>query len=422
MTRVRDIVSAIDRAAPFHLQWDWDNSGLLVGDPAATVRRVLVALDPTGAVIAEARRRKAECLVTHHPLFFTKLKGLTPDTPVGATALALAEARMALVAAHTNYDAAPGGLNDVLARKLGLVETLPLLPSDRQKGYKLVTFVPVSDQSNGCHGGRRVPPCRTPGNSNDHRLTSSQCHTTPESLLERIERALFAAGAGQIGDYRECSFRIGGTGSFVGGATTHPAIGRRGRRGRREKVAEVRLETVVPAGRVDAVVAALRAAHPYEEPAFDLYPVEIPAAGPGPDFSGAGVGRSGRLKKPELVAALVARVKRALGVRTVEVISGVGRSTGARAARRVSRVALLGGGGSEYWKQALDAGAEVYLTGEMKHHDRLAAREAGLIVLVAGHYATEHVAVAGLSKILSAALPEVEVLASKDESNPTQWR
>ena len=367
MTRVRDVLAAIDRAAPFALQSESDNSGLLVGDPAAPVRTIAVALDPTPPNIREARRRRAQCLVTHHPLFWTKLKTLSPDSHVGASVLEAGRAEVALIAAHTNYDNAVGGLNDLLARRLGLRDSAPLRPSAAARSYKVVVFVPAGD-------------------------------------LERVQRALFQAGAGHIGDYAECSFRVAGTGTFRGGASTHPTVGRRGRR---EEVPELRLETVVPAGCVEAVVRALRAAHSYEEPAFDLHPLDVLR-------EGAGLGRVGELKRPESLAAFIRRVKRALGVRTVEVIGSAGR--------RISRVALVSGGGGDVWPLAVQAGADVYLTGEMKHHDRLAARDGGLTVVLAGHYATEYPAVAGLVKMLRSALPDVRVLPLASERDPTAWR
>jgi dinuclear metal center YbgI/SA1388 family protein len=376
MTTVAEVVGAIDRAAPFWLQLETDNSGLLVGDPRARVRRVLVALDPTAGNVCEAARAKAECLVTHHPLFFSTAGqrqalplrgGITTETTAGAVALEAARAGVALVAAHTNYDLAAGGLNDILAALMGLKEAAPMAPAAMGRGYKLVTFLPEED-------------------------------------LDRVEAALFAAGAGRIGDYSECAFRSEGVGSFRGGARTHPTAGVRGRK---EYAEEVRLETVVPAGRVEAVVAALREAHSYEEPAFDLVPLDVPAAG-------SGLGRVGDLEKAMTVAALVARAKRVFGVKAVEV---VGERHGP-----VRRLAVGSGSAGDWWTHAARAGAEVYLTGEMKHSDRLAARDAGLVVIVAGHFATEQPAVAGLAVILRAGLAGVSVVESRTEKDPSRWR
>jgi dinuclear metal center YbgI/SA1388 family protein len=371
MTTVADVVAAIDRAAPFRLQMETDNSGLLVGDPAALVRRVLVALDPTPGNVREAAREKAQCLVTHHPIFFPKpMRGLTAETATGAVALEAARAGVAMVAAHTNYDLAAGGLNDILAVKMGLKESAPMAPAALGREYKLVTFLPEED-------------------------------------LDRVEAALFAAGAGRIGDYRECAFRVEGVGSFRGGPTTHPTVGERGRK---EFVEEIRLESVVPAGRVEAVVAALREAHSYEEPAFDLIPTDVSAAG-------AGLGRVGDLDKAVTVAALAARAKRVFGVKTVEVVGELGKKRG-----KVRRLAVGSGAAGDWWPQAARAGAEVYLTGEMKHHDRLGARAAGWVVIIAGHFATERPAVAGLAGILRAGLAGVGVVESRTERDPSGWR
>lgn len=370
MMRLRDLLSAIDRAAPFDLQESWDHSGLQVGDPRRPVRRVMVALDATEAVVRETRRRRADVLVTHHPLLFEPLRALSPSTPAGATALELARRNIACIAAHTNYDAAPGGLNDRLAAKLGLAaDTAPLERGAARRAFKLVTFVPQGD-------------------------------------LQRMRRALFAAGAGRIGDYTECSFAAQGTGTFRGGALTHPTVGRAGRR---EQVTEWRLEAIVPAVCAEAVVRALRAAHSYEEPALDLYPLEVPR-------ESAGLGRVGDLKRAATLGELVARVKRSLKVKTVEM---VGRRT---ARTKVRRAAVCGGSGGNLWSAALAAGAEVLVTGEMKHSQRVASAAAGLVTLVAGHYATEHLAVRGLARIIAAALPELAVTTSRTETNPTTWR
>jgi len=367
MIRVGDVLAAIDRAAPFRLQESWDNSGLLVGDPKAPVKRILVALDHTTEVIGEARRRRADLLVTHHPLFVDGTKRLTTETPDGAAALKMAAAGIAHIAAHTNYDAAPGGLNDLLAKKLGLVDAVPLDRPPASGGMKLVVFLPPAD-------------------------------------LERVQRAVFAAGAGRIGEYSQCSFRGGGTGTFLGGESTNPTVGRRGRR---EEVQELRLETVVPPDRVAEVVRALRNAHSYEEPAFDLYPLA------GLDER-TGLGRVGTLARRQTLRAFVEKVRRSLKVKTVEVVGSPGR--------RIERVAVVGGGGGAFWPQALGSGAQVLVTGEMKHHDRLASRDAGLVTVLAGHYATEHVALAGLAKLLRAALPDTKILTSMAERNPTTWR
>ena len=369
MPHVLDVLAAIDRAAPFALQRPTDNSGLLLGDRRAPARRLLVALDPTLAAAGEARRRRADILVTHHPLFFDPLRRITADSPDGAVALELLRAGIALIAAHTNYDAAPGGLNDLLAAKLGLLDTAPIEPAAPRRSYKLVTFVPETD-------------------------------------LPHVQAALFAAGAGHIGRYSECSFRTPGTGTFRGDEGSHPTVGRPGRR---RQVAELRLETVVPPGCVDAVVRALRTSHSYEEPAFDLLPLDVPN-------ESAGIGRAGRLARPATLAELVTLVKRAFKVRIVEV---VGRPAGLRRARRL---AVGSGACGSLWPQALAAGAEVFVTGEMKHADRLAAAESGLVTLVAGHWATERPAVAGLARILAAALPEVQVIQSATERDPTTWR
>ena len=367
MTRVSNILNAIHGLAPLKLQQSWDNCGLQIGDAAAHVDKILVSLDIRTAVIDEAVKMGAQCLVTHHPLFFKPFTNLTADNAVGAAALALARHGMALIAAHTNYDAAPGGLNDLLARAAGLQQCEPFEHPEHSRGMKLCVCMPPGD-------------------------------------LQRVQQAIFEAGAGCIGEYCECSFRVSGTGSFRGSSTTKPTIGRPGEY---EETQEIRLETVLPAARAEAVVRALRAAHSYEEAAFDLSPTEIV-------HERAGLGRVGNLPQPLTVSTIVTRLKKALRTPTVELIG--------RPPRTVRRLAVIAGGGGDFWTSARETGADLLITGEMKHHQRIACADAGMAVLLAGHYATERPAVLGLADLLRGALPRsVVIRPSRREDNPTVW-
>ncbi len=367
MTTVRDILSALHRAAPLELQQPWDNCGLQLGDPAAKVSTVLVAMDTRAAVVAEAAKVGADCLVTHHPLLFQPLKQISADNAVGRAAMDLIRSNTALISAHTNYDAAPGGLNDLLARTVGLEDCQPFDHPEASQGLRLCVFVPPGD-------------------------------------LEQVERAIFEAGAGQIGNYCHCAFRSKGTGSFVGQEGSHPSVGEAGRE---EEVEEIRLETVVPPERVEAVIRALRAAHSYEEAAYGLVPTRIV-------HDRAGLGRVGDLPRAVSPATFVGRIKKALGLPMVEVVG--------QPKKRIRRVALVCGGGGSLWRAARATGADLFLTGEMKHNERAECADAGFAAIVAGHYATEHLAVEGLAELLGKALPrEVRVRQSRRETDPTSW-
>jgi dinuclear metal center YbgI/SA1388 family protein len=366
MLTLAAVIDHLARLAPVHLAADWDNVGLLLGDRAATVSRIMTCLTVTPESAAEALDRKADLIVTHHPILFRAVKRLTADTSEGRMLLALARAGVAVYSPHTAFDNSTGGINDLLARKLGLVEVGPLRPGAGARRVKLVVFVPESD-------------------------------------LARVQDALFAAGAGRIGEYSECSFRLAGTGSFRGSDASNPTIGQKGRR---EEVSEWRLEVVCPDSQVSAIVTAMRRAHSYEEPAFDLYPL-VPAPG------GSGEGRLGTLPAPQALHDLAGRVRQVLGCGPVQTVG--------KAGREVRRVAIVCGAGGEMLGDALRARADVFLTGELRFHDYLAARAQGLALVLPGHHATERCGVEDLARRLREQWPEVEVWASEKEADPVLW-
>ena len=339
--RVQDLLGLVHGLFPSELAEEWDNVGLQVGDPAAPVARVLVALDPSAAAVAAADAQGAQLLVTHHPLLFKPLRRLTPDDPVGRVVWQAVRSGVAIIAAHTNLDVASDGLNHWLAGRFGLEECQPLQPAAGNL-FKLVVFVPAE------HG-------------------------------EAVADALFAAGAGQVGSYDHCSFQTRGIGTFRPGVGTTPFIGTIGRR---EVVEEVRLETVVPKRRLSRVLERMIKAHPYEEVAYDLLPLAN-------QLPGTGLGRIGRLAEPLALAALAERIKRALGCQTVRLVG--------RPEQVVGKVAVCGGSGASLIPEARRRGADVLVTGDVKYHDARQAEDLGLALIDAGHFATEHLAAAELA-------------------------
>ncbi|MBW0118597.1 Nif3-like dinuclear metal center hexameric protein [Pseudonocardia abyssalis] len=316
MTTVADVVSALEAAYPPRLAADWDAVGLVCGDPSESVTTVLIAVDPVPETVAEAAEIGAQLLVTHHPLLLKGVHGVGADTPKGALVHRLIRGGTALFTAHTNADSADPGVSDALAAALGLTVEGPLVGAPLPPLDKIVTFIPVGP------------------------------------AITTVHDALSAAGAGNIGDYSHCSFASAGTGQFKPLDGAQPAIGRVGRL---ERVAETRLEMVLPRGKRAAVVAALRASHPYEEPAFDLLELaEIPSA--------LGLGRVGRLAEPEPLRAFTERVAAALPP----------TAWGVRAAgdpdRLVERVAVCGGAGDSALGAAIAAGVDVYVTADLRHH------------------------------------------------------
>jgi dinuclear metal center YbgI/SA1388 family protein len=360
---VADLVRAMDAVAPLRHAASWDNVGLIVGDPAQPLARVLLTIDCTRAVLEEARRAGADAIVSYHPPVFAPQKRFVG----GSVAFEAARAGIAIFSPHTALDVAEGGTNDVLADALGMTERAPLRPVETgDRELKLVTFVPA-----------------------DH--------------VDAVSRALFAAGAGRIGRYTSCSFRSPGTGTFFGEEGANPTVGEAGRL---EEAPELRLETVVPIALVEAVVRALRGAHPYEEPAFDLLRLAAP---PG----GCGLGRVGRIERAT-VAACVERVKLALPDAGTVLVAG-------RLDREVSRAAVCAGSGGELVADAVSAGAQLMLTGELRHHDALRAVEAGLSVVCTRHSTSERAALVALERRLGELLAGVTVSRSGEDRDPFEF-
>jgi len=362
--KIADLVRALDEAAPLAYAEDWDNVGLLAGDPGAALTRVLLAIDCTGDVLDEAARSGCEAIVAYHPPIFRPLTRVIH----GSIAYELVRRNIAVYSPHTALDATAGGTNDVLADAVGMTATRAPIRATAAKDatLKLVTFV-------------------------------------PRDALERVSEALFEAGAGKIGDYRSCSFRSSGTGTFFGEEGTHPAVGSALRL---EAVDEVRLETVVPTARVGDVVRALRASHPYEEPAFDLVRL---APAPARDGEPRGMGRIGEVSPIERTA-LVARLKERLALRHL-LVAGPTDGT-------VTRVAVCAGAAGDLLDAAMKQGAQVVVAGEVRHHDALRAAESGVTVLATLHSNSERIALPPLAARLRAALPALDVTVSRLDRDP----
>ncbi len=362
--QLKGVLDALEDLAPLRYAESWDNVGLLVGANASDVSRVLVTVDYTDAVADEARRQRANLVVAYHPPIFAAVKRVSSDAP---WVQAIRDG-IALYSPHTALDVARGGTNDFLADACGIAEEgrAPLrtfAPTD--PSFKLVTFVPETD-------------------------------------VERVSAALFEAGAGRIGAYTRCSFRSSGTGTFFGDESTSPAVGERGKL---ERVDEIRLETIVSVGRVERVVGALRASHSYEEPAFDLVRL---AASP----EGVGQGRVGSVAA-ESRRAIVTRVKAALGLEHVLVAGPLDAPA--------SRVAVAAGAGGDLLEAAMQAGADVLVTGEIRHHDVLAALRRGLTIVATLHSNSERAAVRAFAERLGERLSGVDVRTSVVDGEPLSF-
>jgi dinuclear metal center YbgI/SA1388 family protein len=363
---LRDAIGVLERRYPPGTAESWDAVGLVCGDPDAAVARVLFAVDPVAAVVDEALGWGAQLLVTHHPLFLRPVHGVPATTAKGRLVHRLISGGCALLVAHTNADCATGGVSDALADALGLPpERRPLDAQAADPLDKVVTFVPHGD-------------------------------------ADRVLDALAAAGAGAIGDYARCAFTVAGTGTFRPLPGANPTIGQVGNI---ETVAETRLEMVLPRHRRDAVVAALRSAHPYEEPAFDL--IEL-AAGPGE----RGIGRVCDLPQAETLAVFSERL------RGLPSTAGGARIAG-DPTRPVRRVAVCGGAGDSLLNTVRSVGADVYVTADLRHHPASEALEAGGPALVdVAHWASEWPWLARGAAELEAGLPGVQTRVSQLVTDP----
>jgi dinuclear metal center YbgI/SA1388 family protein len=355
LVRVEYVADAVERIAPPPLAEEWDNSGLQAGDPAAEMGRVLVALTPLPEVFAEAEEKGADFLLFHHPVIFRPIASLDTSVYPGDLLARAIRNGMALYAAHTSYDAAPAGVSAALAEALGLQGPLRVL-SPRGTLRKLVVFV-------------------------------------PEESVDGVVLALSEAGAGVIGDYAECTFRTRGTGTFRGGDETNPYLGESGRL---EKVDEIRVETVVAGHLAGRAAEAATKAHPYEEVALDVFPVEGTP-------EGCGYGRLGALPEPLTPEELREHVSGSLGFPARLVADAVGR---------IERVAVLGGSGGSFIPEVAATEADAYVTGDLDYHDALLAESLGLTAIDAGHAATELPSLAPLARRLEA-LVDVPVEVSR---------
>ena len=365
MVNVAVLLEALNELAPFQLAESWDNIGLLLGDKTAKVERIGLALDVTPQVLAQAKQKKIDCLITHHPLLFEAQKRFTGDLWPDKAVLELARQNITLIAMHTNLDKADGGVNDCLAAKLQLQRVRPLI-EERVGMRKLVVFV-------------------------------------PKTHAEQVAQAVTDAGAGQLGCYRDCTFRQEGIGVFRPIDGAHPYIGTSGELSR---VPELRIETIMPAAATDKVIAAMLAAHPYEEPAYDVYDLLT-------EFKQPGLGRVGEWEEALSMQQAAALVKRLLSVQTVRFTDD---------GRLVKRVALCGGSGSDLWRIAQNANADLLITADCKYHEAQRACLSHINLIDLGHDDSERPVLEQLALRLKNRLPKRSNMDIIVLNEPSLWR
>lgn len=363
--KIKDVAAYLESLAPRALQESYDNTGLLIGDPHTGVLGVLVTLDCTESVVDEAIALKCNLIVAHHPIIFKGLKKLTGQTYVERTVIKAIKNDVAIYTAHTNLDNVYQGVNKKIAEKIGLKNTKVLAPRIGTLS-KLVTFV-------------------------------------PKEHLEAVTNQLHEAGAGQIGNYKNCSFQIPGTGIYQPTDNAKPFIGKPGQR---ETVSEVRLEVLLPTHLEKSILAALRSSHPYEEVAYYLNRVEN-------ENQGIGAGLSGETANPEEPIQFLMRLKKQMNVSVI-------RHTPLLLDRPVQKVAVCGGAGSFLLPEAISQGVDVFISADFKYHEFFDA-DGKIIIADIGHYESEQFTQELFIEVLRKKFNTFAINFSKTVTNPISY-
>ncbi len=360
---LHEIISFLNSRFPLQYQESWDNSGLLV-DTEKPIVKVLTCLDCTLEVVDEAIVEGANLIVSHHPLIFQGMKKVIETDKTSKIVKRLIKNDIALYCAHTNLDNAQGGINDYLASALKLSNVKVLQPLKSQL-FKIVTFVP-----------------------DDH--------------ADKVREALFHSMAGHIGNYDSCSYNLQGTGTFRGDESTNPYVGERGKL---HSEAETRIETVVERRHLRKAIDAMVKAHPYEEVAYDIYPIEN-------ELNTVGLGRIGILPHLMDEKTLVGYLKEKLLIKNVLCSRAYNREIG--------KVAVVGGSGSSVIQSAMTSGADAIITGDVKHHT-FVDFESDLFIVDIGHYESEKIAMNIFYDNLTKNFPNFAVCNSKTNLNPINY-
>lgn len=363
--QVKDIIQVLEQFAPLAYQESYDNSGLQVGDPQAAITGVLLTLDVTEEILQEAIERNCNMIVAHHPVIFSGLKRLAGRSYVERIVQKAIKQDIHIYAAHTNMDNVRAGVNAKIAEKLGL-ENTAILHMMMDSLRKLYTFA-------------------------------------PQDAADKVREALFAAGAGDIGKYRECSFNTTGKGTFKPDADANPAIGKAG--GPREWVDEVKIEVLVQRHKEARVLKALFENHPYEEVAYEFIALQNPN-------QELGAGMIGTLPEPMEEKAFLAFLKETMKTDCI-------RHTTLRG-KPIERVAVCGGSGSFLLKEAIGANADIFITGDFKYHQFFDA-DGKIIIADIGHYESEQFTVELFETVLKKKFPNFAILLSNLSTNPVKY-
>ncbi len=378
---VRDLVDALQSVAPLELAEPWDRVGLQVGRLSRAIEGpVLLTIDLTEPVLDEAIAVKASAIISYHPPIWEPLTRITDATPRERAIARAIQAEIAVYSPHTSLDSAPGGMTDWLCEGV----------------------------SGSTKAGRIAGDCRALSPKSRRRPTQECKIVTfiPERDADRLRQALATAGAGLIGKYSLCSFAVLGTGTFLGSDDSKPVVGQPGRV---EHVTELRLEMVCSRASLPLVLATLRQFHPYEEPAVDVYELLAPAD------RAVGAGRRIVLDQPATLEEIGIRLKGFLATGTCVPTVHVAR---AGTMSSVTHVGVVCGAGASQAAAARAEGCEVFVTGEMKHHEIIDATNAGMSIILAGHTNTERGYLPRLAQVLCERLPDLRAVVSRADRDP----
>jgi dinuclear metal center YbgI/SA1388 family protein len=362
--KIRDIVDYLESIAPLGYQESYDNAGLILGNPQSIISSALITVDVTESVIDEAIEYGCGLIIAHHPILFKGLKRINGNSYVERCVIKAIKNDIALYASHTNLDNISQGVNSKICEKIGLTHTCILAPS-KDLLLKLVTFIPV-----------------------DH--------------LDKVRKAVFAAGAGQIGKYDKCSYNIEGSGTFRGGEDTNPYLGLKGEF-HTEK--EIRFETILPKHIKNNVIRALLNAHPYEEVAYDIYSLQN-------ELPNVGAGMIGELPVAENEVDFLSRLMKIFGCKVIRHTTLLGKP--------IRKVALCGGSGSFLLSKAIASDADMFITGDFKYHEFFDA-ENEIVVADIGHYESEQFTKEVFHEFLIKKFPNFALRLSGIKTNPVMY-
>ena len=361
---VKDITTIIEDFAPLAYQESYDNSGLIVGDANDEVTGILISLDCVEEILDEAIAKNCNMIISHHPIVFSGLKKFNGANYIERTVIKAIKNDIAIYAVHTNLDHVKNGVSFKIAEKIGLKNCKVLQPKKNLLS-KIVTYC-------------------------------------PQSSAEKVREAMFSAGAGSIGDYSECSFNADGVGTFKGGENTNPTVGKVGELHREN---ESKIETVVPSHLVNKVITSLKAAHPYEEVAYDVFDLQN-------RHENVGSGVVGELENEEEELAFLKRLKNDLNTDCVRYTNLLDK--------KVKRVAICGGSGSFLLNNAIGAQADVFITGDFKYHQFFDS-ENKIIIADVGHYESEQYTSELIYEILNEKFPNFAVSLTENNTNPVNY-